>query len=98
LHFSNPVQFLNPVLPHHATVPRHQLPSAIPAIEVTKVAQRLKYLIEETIPVELEEVRVTRPHSNVVTRKVIQLAKEAGGEEYKACVVFGLLVCKKWVC
>ncbi|KAH0538065.1 hypothetical protein FGG08_005327 [Glutinoglossum americanum] len=80
------------LLPRRAT----PIPPAIPAIEVTKVAQRLKYLIEETIPVELEESRITRPHSAVVTKKVIQLAKEAGGEEHKACVVFCLLVCKKW--
>ncbi|KAI9778957.1 MAG: hypothetical protein M1839_007768 [Geoglossum umbratile] len=82
------------LLPHHN--PHQHLPPAIPAAEVTKVAQRLKYLIEATIPVELEEWRVTRPHSKVITRKVIRLAKEAGGEEYKACVVFGLLVCKRW--
>ncbi|KAH0552909.1 hypothetical protein GP486_006890 [Trichoglossum hirsutum] len=84
------------LLPQHTTA--HQFPSTFPAVEVTKVAQRLKFLIETTIPVELEEARVTRPHSAVVTRKVVQLAKEAGGEEYKACVVFALLVCKKWVC
>ncbi|KAI9868839.1 MAG: hypothetical protein M1813_004690 [Trichoglossum hirsutum] len=82
------------LLPQHATA--HQLPSTITAIEVTKVAQRLKFLIETTIPVELEEARITRPHSAVITKKVVQLAKEAGGEEYKACVVFGLLVCTKW--
>ena len=27
---------------------------------------------------------------------MIRTAKEAGGEEYKACVVYCLLICKKW--
>ncbi|KAH8681751.1 potassium ion channel Yvc1 [Xylariales sp. PMI_506] len=70
--------------------------SAIPADEVTKVALRLRYLVEESVPCELEEQQITRPHSTIITRKVIQAAKEAGGSEYKACVVFCLLIVKKW--
>lgn len=72
------------------------LESAIPPAEVTKIALRLKYQIERVIPCELEEARVTRANSPVITRKVIETAKEAGGEEYKGCVVYCLLVCRRW--
>lgn len=48
------------------------------------------------MPCELEEEQITRPHSQVITKKVIQAAKEAGGTDYRACVVFGLLVNKRW--
>ena len=70
--------------------------SAYPAKEVTKVALRLKYQIEEVIPIEVEEERVTRANSPIITRKVVKTAQQAGGAEYKACVVFCLLVCKRW--
>ncbi|KAI1077948.1 hypothetical protein F5B20DRAFT_248328 [Whalleya microplaca] len=70
--------------------------SAIPAPEVTKVALRLRYLIEECVPCELEELQITRPHSNIITPSVIKAAKEAGGEENGSCVVFCLLVVKRW--
>lgn len=72
------------------------LQSAIPAAEVTKVALRLRHLVEEAIPVELEEAQVTQPHSKVITKKVVTAAREAGGAENRACVVFCLLVCKRW--
>jgi hypothetical protein len=72
------------------------LPSAIPAEEVTKVALRLRYLIEQCVPCELEEHLVTRAHSRIITPKVIKAAKEAGGTEYGACVVYCLLVNKRW--
>ena len=72
------------------------LESAIPPAEVTKVALRLKYQIERVIPCELEESQVTRANSPVITRKVIETAKDAGGEEYKGCVVYCLLVCRRW--
>ena len=72
------------------------VPSAIPAVEVTKVALRLKYQIEQVIPCELEEWKVTKANSPVITHKVIRTAKEAGGKEYQQCVVYGLLVCKRW--
>ena len=32
----------------------------------------------------------------MITPTVVKCAREAGGEELKQCVVFGLLVCKKW--
>jgi hypothetical protein len=72
------------------------LESAIPPAEVTKVALRLKYQIEQVIPCEMEESKVTRANSAVITRKVIKTAKEAGGEENKGCIVYCLLVCKRW--
>ncbi|KAF3065891.1 Calcium channel YVC1 [Daldinia childiae] len=70
--------------------------SAIPASEVTKVALRLRYLIEQCVPCELEELQITRPHSKIITPKVIKAAKEAGGSENRSCVVFCLLVVKRW--
>jgi len=53
-------------------------------------------LIEECVPCELKENHITSPHSKVITPKVIQAAKEAGGREHGACVVFCLLVNKRW--
>ncbi|KAI1371470.1 hypothetical protein F4677DRAFT_435732 [Hypoxylon crocopeplum] len=70
--------------------------SAIPAPEVTKVALRLRYLIEQCVPCEFEEGRITQPHSRIITPKVIKAAKEAGGPENRSCVVFCLLVVKRW--
>ncbi|TGJ83292.1 hypothetical protein E0Z10_g5497 [Xylaria hypoxylon] len=80
-------------------LPLHRGPSiqsAIPAPDVTKVALRLRYLIQECVPCELEENRITQPHSKVITQKVIKAAKEAGGTENRSCVVYGLLVAKRW--
>lgn len=70
--------------------------SAIPAADVTKIALRLRYLIEEAVPCELEELQVTRPHSKIITQKVVKAAKEAGGSENRACVVYCLLIVKRW--
>jgi hypothetical protein len=53
-------------------------------------------LIEETVPCELEESLITRAHSRIITPKVVKAAKEAGGDNYGACVVYGLLVNKRW--
>lgn len=71
-------------------------PSALPAKEVTKVALRLKYQVEEVIPYELEQWKVTEANSPIITKKVINTAREAGGKEYAACVVYCLLVCRRW--
>ena len=87
-----------------ALLPTHNsdhIPSAIPAKEVTFVALRLKYQIEQVIPCELPEGRVTQPHSDVLTPKVLQTAKSAGkvsgmDKDYGECVVYCLLVCKRW--
>lgn len=70
--------------------------SAIPAEAVTEVALRLRHLIEECVPCELSEEQITQPHSKVITKKVIKAAKEAGGQDRAACVVYCLLVNKRW--
>ncbi|WPG98016.1 calcium channel yvc1 [Acrodontium crateriforme] len=75
--------------------------SAIPTKEVTLIALRLKYQIEAIIPCELPEDRITQPHSNVITDAVVETAKSAGKlsgatEDYGACVVYCLLICKNW--
>lgn len=72
------------------------LQSAIPPVEVTKIALRLRLLVEEAVPVELDQGLVTAPHSKVITKKVVTAAKEAGGRENRACVAYCLLVCKRW--
>ncbi len=69
---------------------------AMPPEDVTKVALRLKYQIEQVIPCELEEWKVTKANSPIITKKVIQTAKEAGGKDHGACVVYCLLVCLRW--
>ncbi|KAH6683544.1 potassium ion channel Yvc1 [Plectosphaerella plurivora] len=83
----------SPVLPTHQG---EQLESAIPAPEVTRVALKLRHLIEAAVPCELSEEEITKAHSFVITTKVVKAAREAGGSQYRACVVFGLLVCKRW--
>lgn len=90
---------LQPLIVDQTVLPSYRdrsIESAIPASDVTKIAIRLRYLIEECVPCELDEEAVTRPHSKVITRKVIKAAKEAGGEENKACIVYCLLICKRW--
>lgn len=77
------------------------IPSAIPAKEVTYIALRLKYLLEEVIPCELPEARVTQPHSSVINDDVVKTAKSAGKvsgmtEDYGMCVIYCLLVVKSW--
>lgn len=72
------------------------LESAYPATEVTKIALKLKYQIEQIIPCELEEWKITKANSPIITQKVAKTAKEAGGEKYPSCVIFCLLICKRW--
>ncbi|KAK4914645.1 Calcium channel yvc1 [Elasticomyces elasticus] len=72
------------------------VPSALDPKSVTKVALRLHYQIEQVIPIELEESKITKSNSPVITASVIETAKKAGGEDCKACVVYALLVCKRW--
>ncbi|KAM0326669.1 hypothetical protein ACHAQA_006539 [Verticillium albo-atrum] len=83
----------DPVLPQYSA---EQAEAAISAPDVTKVALKLRHLIEAAVPCELDEADITKPHSGVITNKVIQAAKEAGGTQHKSCVVFSLLVCKRW--
>ncbi|KAI1266903.1 hypothetical protein F5Y18DRAFT_380869 [Xylariaceae sp. FL1019] len=82
------------LLPFHRD--ESSIHSAIEPVEVTKVALRLRYLIEESVPCELDETKITEPHSKVITQNVIQAAKEAGGAEAKSCVVYCLLIAKRW--
>ena len=84
---------------NHSVLPTrrdHVPPPPFPPKEVTKVALRLKHQIEQVIPCELEEDKVTKPHSSILTAAVLETTKKAGGQEYKACVVYCLLVVKKW--
>lgn len=78
------------------TYRNESIESAIPAADVTKTALRLRYLIEECVPCELEEEQITRPHSKVITKAVIKAAKEAGGPSNRSCIVYCLLVVKQW--
>lgn len=76
---------------------REHLPAPpIDAKEVTKVCLRLKHQIEQVIPYEIEEEKVTKANSPIITQAVLDTANKAGGEENKACVVFCLLIVKKW--
>lgn len=70
--------------------------SAISPEAVTEVALRLRHLVEKCVPCELSEDQISQPHSKVITAKVVQTAREAGGRDNKACVVFCLLVNKRW--
>ena len=90
---------LTPVDPFATVLPRHRqdgAPTEDDPREVTKVALRLKFLLEQVIPCELEEARVTKANSQVITKKVVLAAKEAGGKEHASCVVYCLLVCRRW--
>uniref|UniRef100_A0A093VE18 Calcium channel YVC1 n=1 Tax=Talaromyces marneffei PM1 TaxID=1077442 RepID=A0A093VE18_TALMA len=82
-----------PLLPAYAA---DDISPGLPAKEVTKIALRLKYQIEQVIPYELQQSLIANPNSSIITKDVIRTAKEAGGEEYRACVLFCLLVCQKW--
>ncbi|KAJ6166982.1 hypothetical protein N7470_002429 [Penicillium chermesinum] len=64
--------------------------------EIAKVALRLKYQIEQVVPCEVEDSVLTDPNSRLITPQVVETAKRAGGEEYKACIVYCLLVCIRW--
>jgi hypothetical protein len=64
--------------------------------EIAKVALRLKYQIEQVIACEVQESTLTDPNSKVITPAVVETAKRAGGEDYKACVLYCLLVCLRW--
>ncbi|KAF9893169.1 hypothetical protein FE257_012584 [Aspergillus nanangensis] len=90
---------------HRLHMERHRLlpaytadniPASHPAKEVTKVALRLKYQIEQVISCELDESVITDPNSKIVTAAVVQTAKSAGGEDLKGCVLFCLLICLRW--
>ncbi|KAF3903145.1 hypothetical protein ABW21_db0206878 [Orbilia brochopaga] len=78
---------------------RYASEDVVPVIDpktVTLVAMRIKYLVEETIPCELDEETIIKPHSPILTRAVIELTRDAGGEEHRNCVIYCLLVCLQW--
>ncbi|KAK3113747.1 Calcium channel yvc1 [Teratosphaeriaceae sp. CCFEE 6253] len=86
------------LLPSHN---EHPIIPPIPARDVTLIALRLKYQIEQVIPCELPSERVSLPHSNVLTPAVIATAKSAGKlsgstSDHGSCVVYCLLVVKHW--
>lgn len=64
--------------------------------EIAKVALRLKYQIELVVSCEVEQTVLTDPNSRIITDDVVATARQAGGEDYKACVVYCLLVCLRW--
>lgn len=89
---------LTRLLPSHRD---DEITSAIPSKQVTYTALRLKYQLEQVIPCELPEDRITRPHSDVINDNVIKTAKTAGkisgsSDDHSACVVFCLLIVKHW--
>ena len=84
---------INTVLPRYN---QNEIQSAIPAPEVTKICLRLRHLIRECVPCEMDTGRVTSPHSKIITHKVIKAAKEAGSPEHRGCVVYALLVNQHW--
>ncbi|KAF3937285.1 hypothetical protein ABW19_dt0201221 [Dactylella cylindrospora] len=86
------------VLPKRRSSRYHMedIPAGIDAKTVTLVAMRIKYLIEETVPCELDEDLIIKPHSPIITQKVIELTRNAGDHEHRACVIYCLLVCLQW--
>lgn len=73
-----------------------QVPPDHPSKEITKVALRLKYQIEQVVPCELQEELITDANSRIITKAVIRTAKEAGGDDLRGCVIFCLLICLRW--
>lgn len=63
---------------------------------MTKVCLRLRHLVQACVPCELEESEITKANSRIITTKVVQAAKEAGGADNRGCVVYALLVAKEW--
>ncbi|KAF4584190.1 potassium ion channel Yvc1 [Ophiocordyceps camponoti-floridani] len=69
---------------------------AVPPLEATKICLRLRRLIQECIPCEMDESRITTPHGRIITSKVLLAAQEAGGREHRSCVAFCLLINYRW--
>jgi hypothetical protein len=75
----------------------HLPPPPIDPKEVTKICLRLKHQIEQVIPYEIEEEKVTKANSPIITQAVLDTANKAGNDGDKtACVVYCLLIVKKW--
>lgn len=64
--------------------------------EIAKVALRLRYQIEQVVSCDLESHVLTDPNSRIITDDVVATAKQAGGEDHKACVAYCLLICLRW--
>ncbi|RAL07673.1 putative potassium ion channel Yvc1 [Aspergillus homomorphus CBS 101889] len=73
-----------------------QVSSTCPSKEVTRIALRLKYQIEQVVSCEVDEDALTAPNSRIITKNVVRTACQAGGDELRACVPFCLLVCLRW--
>ncbi|KAI5288906.1 hypothetical protein KEM52_000990, partial [Ascosphaera acerosa] len=71
-------------------------PAALPPKEVTRVALRLRYQIEQLIPAEVDLASITSPDSPILTADVVEAARNAGGPALRACVVGCLLTCLRW--
>ena len=50
---------------------------------MTKIALKLRHLIEEAVPVEVDTDLIIKPHSRIITKKVLKTAKEAGSREHR---------------
>ncbi|KAL9057460.1 MAG: hypothetical protein Q9162_002297 [Coniocarpon cinnabarinum] len=81
---------------HHAEDPPQDLSQYVNPADVTKTALKLKFQIEQTIPAEVEEDLVTKAYSPVITDTVVATSEAAAEGNVQHCVVFCLLVCKKW--
>lgn len=73
-----------------------EAPPPHPSKEVTKVALRLKYQIEQLVPCEIGNDELSNPNSRIITKDVVHTATQAGGDELRGCVVFALLLCVRW--
>ncbi|KAL4862547.1 hypothetical protein BDV12DRAFT_42340 [Aspergillus spectabilis] len=97
--FSSDATQVRQDMQRHRLLPTHagdETPTDHPAKEVTRLALRLKYQIEQVIPCELDEDSVTSSNSRIITHNVVQTAALAGGDELRACVPFCLLICLRW--
>ncbi|KAL3482261.1 hypothetical protein BJX99DRAFT_85006 [Aspergillus californicus] len=97
--FSSDAAQFRQTMDRHRLLPTHtndEVPVNHPAKEVTRVALRLKFQLEQVIPCELDEDSITSANSRIITHEVVQTAMQAGGDELRACVPFCLLVCLRW--
>lgn len=75
--------------------------------QVLRIALNLKYLIDQVVPIQFNEDLLTSPFSEILTSKVVQLAREAAGgkgngkintssRKYRAVLIFCLLKVSHW--
>ena len=72
--------------------------SALDPKLVTKTALRLQHQVETVIPYDIEELKITKANSPIITPRVISTARSAAGEDRNgaACIVYALLVVIRW--